>query len=149
MFIGSSKEGMEVAHAIQAGLKYDNVIVRPWTTDGVFGASNFPIEDLEREVAGADFGVLVLTPDDQVTARRVTRAAPRDNVAFELGMLIGGIGRARSYFVVAHGVDVKFPSDIFGMTPITYKLSTGADLAANIGPACTELRRKLAELGPK
>lgn len=149
MFIGSSREGIEVAHAIQAGLKYDNVIVRPWTTDGVFGASNFPIEDLEREVAGADFGVLVLTPDDKVTARGITKDAPRDNVVFELGMLIGGIGRTRSYCVVQLGADVKIPSDIFGMNPITYKASTGADLAAHIGPVCTELRRKLDQLGSR
>jgi CRP/FNR family transcriptional regulator, cyclic AMP receptor protein len=60
MFIGSSREGAGVAQSIQSGLAYDNVIVRVWT-DQVFGPSNYSIEDLLREVADADFGVLVLS----------------------------------------------------------------------------------------
>ena len=61
MFIGSSKDGLEIARYIQSGLAHDDVIVRPWT-DQVFGASHYSLEDLEREVAESDFGVLVLTP---------------------------------------------------------------------------------------
>ena len=148
MFVGSSTEGLEVARAIQAGLAHDDLIVRVWT-DKVFGPSNYPVEDLEQAVAEADFGVLVLTPDDRILSRDKEHDAPRDNVIFELGMLIGGIGRERTYFVTPRGQEVRIPSDIFGMNPLSYLPDSGRDLAARLGPVCTSLREKARELGPR
>jgi CRP/FNR family cyclic AMP-dependent transcriptional regulator len=148
MFIGSSKEGLEIAQCIQSGLAHDDMIVRIWT-DQVFGASNYSLEDLEREVSDSDFGVLVLTPDDKIISRDKTEGAPRDNVIFELGMLIGAIGRERTYFVVPRGQDVRIPSDLFGVNPLTYVPVTGRDLAARLGPICSALRDKVRALGPR
>jgi CRP/FNR family transcriptional regulator, cyclic AMP receptor protein len=99
-------------------LAHDNVIVRVWT-DQIFGASNYPIDDLARAVDEADFGVLVVTPDDRVMSRGDEQDAPRDNVVFELGMLIAGIGRTRS------------------------------DLPARIAPLCNSIRDKIRDLGPR
>lgn len=149
MFVGSSREGLEVARAIQSGLAHDNLIVRVWT-DQVFGASNYSIEDLAREVDDADFGVLVLTPDDKVVSRGDAQDAPRDNVIFELGMLIGGIGRTRTYFAIPRDQDVRIPSDLFGMNPLTYVPAADArELAARIAPVCNSLREKVRDLGPR
>jgi len=148
MFIGSSKEGLEVARAIQSGLAYDNVIVRVWT-DKVFGSSNFPMDDLARQVSETDFGVLVVTPDDRIISRGDEQDAPRDNVIFELGMLIGSIDRSRTYFVVPRGQEVRIPSDLFGMNPMDYVPGDGRDLAARIAPICNSLRDKLRDLGPR
>lgn len=148
MFIGSSKEGLAVARAIQSGLAHDDLIARVWT-DQVFGASEYSIESLEREVAESDFGVLVLTPDDRIVSRDAEQNAPRDNVIFELGLLMGGVGRSRSYFVVPRGQDVRIPSDLFGMNPLTYVPAEGRDLAARIAPVCAALRAKVQELGPR
>jgi len=148
LFIGSSVEGLPVARAIEAGLAHDDVLPVVWT-DGVFGASSVNIEVLEREVSEADFGVLVFTPDDEVVGRAGAQRAPRDNVIFELGMLMGGLGRKRSYFALPRGLDLKIPTDLLGVTPLTYVHTTGADLAARIAPVCNELRLKLSELGAK
>jgi CRP/FNR family cyclic AMP-dependent transcriptional regulator len=147
MFVGSSKEGLEVARGLQSGLAHENLIVRVWT-DQVFGPSAYALEDLEREVAEADFGVLVLTADDRIVSRGEEQEAPRDNVIFELGMLIGAIGRTRTYFVTPRGQDVRIPSDLFGMNPLTYVPGVGRDLAARLGPVCTSLREKVRDLGP-
>lgn len=91
----------------------------------------------------------MLTPDDRVVSRDAELHAPRDNVILELGMLMGSVGRGRTYFVVPRGIDVKIPSDMFGMSPLTYVPATGRDLAARIAPVCTALRAKLGELGPR
>ena len=85
LFIGSSVEALPVAHAIQLGLEHDPVTVKVWT-DNVFNASSYTIEALEREVKIADFGLLVLSPDDKVLKRESSKLAPRDNVIFELGL---------------------------------------------------------------
>jgi signal-transduction protein with cAMP-binding, CBS, and nucleotidyltransferase domain len=54
LFIGSSKESLPVATAVRTRIESDDVIVRLWT-DGVFGASKFPIEDLETQ--GSNIGL--------------------------------------------------------------------------------------------
>lgn len=148
MFVGSSKEGLGIARAIQLGLAHDNVIVRLWT-DQVFGASETSIESLERDIGEADFGVLVLTADDRIVSRTEKQDAPRDNVIFELGLLMGSVGRSRTYFVIPRGKEIKIPSDLFGMSPLTYVPAEGRELAARIAPVCTAIRAKLLELGPR
>ena len=47
VFIGSSRESLVIAEAFRDGLAAKDVIVRLWS-EGVFGASRFPIDDLER-----------------------------------------------------------------------------------------------------
>jgi CRP-like cAMP-binding protein len=62
VFIGSSKESLEPAREIQAGFSHDDWVTKLWT-DG-FGPSATTIENLERELRGADFAILVLAADD-------------------------------------------------------------------------------------
>ena len=63
------------------------------------------IENLERELAGADFAILVLVADDLVESRGATQNAPRDNVIWEHGFFTGGLGRGRVFIVKPRGVD--------------------------------------------
>jgi hypothetical protein len=65
LFIGSSRESLPVVNAVVDGLKSAPFIVRPWT-GGVFSPSQFPIDDLTRQVFHCDFAALVLGPDDEV-----------------------------------------------------------------------------------
>jgi predicted nucleotide-binding protein len=148
LFIGSSTESLELARAIQTGLKYDPVVVRIWT-DGVFGASSYTLDSLESQLDASDFGALVLSPDDLVFSEGSGSHAPRDNVILELGMFIGRLGRKRTYLVQATGVDLKLPSDVDGVTPLTYVPGKAGDLAASIGPVCSELRELIAKHGPR
>ncbi len=148
LFIASSKESLPIARAIQSGLRYDDVLVRAWT-DGVFGASNFAIDDLQDQVVTSDFAVIVLGPDDRVNSRAVEKDAPRDNVTFELGLFMGALTRKRTILVQPRGADLKIPSDLLGLTPIEYLPGKPEDLPANIAPVCDDIRKLVMKLKVK
>lgn len=148
IFIGSSKEGLALAREIQTGLQFDQLVVRTWT-DGVFGASRFPLEDLEAQIALADFAVLVATPDDVVSSRGETGSAPRDNVVFELGLFMGALSRRRTVVLQPRSATLKLPTDLLGMTTIRYNDSGAGTLADSIAPVCNELRKLILDLGPR
>jgi CRP/FNR family transcriptional regulator, cyclic AMP receptor protein len=147
MFMGSSVEGLQVAQEIEAGMKHASVIVRSWTTNGVFGPSRLPIEDLIKQVNIADFAVFVFGPDDKISYRDEEHMAPRDNVLFEMGLFIGKLGRERVFMVMDADVDLKIPSDLTGVNPITYKCKPGCDLSDVIGTVCTDLRKVISAKG--
>ena len=148
LFVGSSTETLQIANAIQAGLAHDAVTVTVWTNH-VFGPSKFFLESLEDATQNADFAVLVVGPDDKVTSRGEDLDAPRDNVIFELGLFMGAVGRRRVFIVMPRGGELKIPTDLLGLNPITYALGDPKDLAERIGPVCTELRNVINDLGPR
>lgn len=148
LFIGCSAESLSVARAIQSGLAYDPVVVTIWT-DGVFRASSFAIESLERELDKADFAALILSSDDRVTSRDVTSDAPRDNIIFELGLFMGALGRKRTFLVHPREVNLKIPTDLFGIIPLTYELGLDDDILSSVAPACNALRALIKEAGPR
>lgn len=147
IFLGSSVEGLAVLQAIHTGLEHDDFLVKPWTAN-VFKPSNGSIEALEEEITRADFGVLVLTKDDHILneARGVDTYAPRDNVLLELGMCIGALGRKRAYMVIPRGRELKIPTDLLGVTPITF-VDDYDNLASRIEPVCTKIRNAVNDLG--
>lgn len=147
MFVGSSVEGLPVAQELPTCLQHDKVIVRPWTTKGVFGPSGIPIDDLIKLVEEADFAVFVFGPDDKIQSRGKRHAAPRDNVIFEMGLFMGRLGRERVFMVKDTRVDLKIPSDLTGVTPITYTRHDGTTWADVATTVCTELRRVVASKG--
>lgn len=148
LFVGSSKESLPIARMIQSNLAYDDFVVRLWT-DGVFGASQFPIIELEKQIREADFAVLVLGPDDEVLSRDEKSAAPRDNVIFELGLFMGALSHERTFMIIPRGCDIKIPTDLLGLTPMDYKPGDLKDIASSLGPVCEQLRRIINEVGVK
>lgn len=146
LFVGSSVEGLSVAREVQSQLKHDKVEVRIWTT-GVFGPGGISIDSLLDQVAVADFAVFVFGPDDLVGSRDTVHAAPRDNVILEMGLFMGRVGRQRVFMLMEHGADLKIPSDLLGVTPLTFVRSATADLRAALGPPCHELRTKIQTAG--
>ena len=148
LFVGSSTESLCVARAVQESLEHDPVTVTLWTDD-IFGPSQFPVEALEEAFDQADFGVLVVAPDDEVISRKEKSDAPRDNVVFELGMSMGALGRFRSFVLKPRGVDLKIPTDLLGIGDLEYE-NTGdgtSDLSSAVGPACNKLRRTIESMG--
>jgi CRP/FNR family transcriptional regulator, cyclic AMP receptor protein len=145
VFIGSSSEALPVAEHLRSELTCPELTVRLWT-DGIFTASNFLMEDLERELAVSDFAILVVAPDDIVTSRGISSGAPRDNVVFELGLFMGALSRPRTFMLVPKGAEVKLPSDLVGLNQLRYALtSPKADIDALIG----ELKAKVLAQGPR
>lgn len=149
LFIGSSKESLPIAREIRSGLRYDEILIHLWTDGGIFGASRFPIEDLEKQIDSADFAVLVLGPDDKVISRNQETDAPRDNVIFELGLFMGAIKRGRTFLVLPRGLNIKIPTDILGLNPLTYQEGIQNEISSLIAPGCDDLRQIIMTKGPK
>lgn len=147
VFIISSVEALKIGRAVQDAFEHDNFHVVLWPND-VFTVANYPIEDLERELEVADFAIAIAQPDDLIKSRKDERLTPRDNVIFELGFFMGRLGRARAILMEPRGEDVKLPSDLAGITTISYKVADGPALSAAIGPACNRLRNHINNLGP-
>ena len=147
LFVVSSAEALEIARELQNALERD-ALVTVWT-DGVFFASTYPLEALEAAVGASDFAVAIAQPDDVVESRGTTQAAPRDNVVFELGLFMGCLGRTRTVLMQPAGAEIKLPSDLGGLTAISYRTAKDTDLPAAMAPACNQIRTLVKRLGCK
>lgn len=148
LFVGSSKESLPIARAIRSNFDHDDFVVKLWT-DRVFTPSQFPIAELEKQVHRADFAVLVLGPDDEVVSRNEKSDAPRDNVILELGLFMGALSHERTFMIIPREYDIKVPTDLQGLTSLSYKSDDSNDLTGVLGPACDELREIISKIDVK
>jgi predicted nucleotide-binding protein len=146
VFVVSSAEALPIARAMQNAFDHDPYNIVVWT-DGVFRASWYPVESLEKELDQSDFAIAVAQPDDVTNSRGAHVPSPRDNVIFELGLFIGRLGRLRALLVEPRGEEVKLPSDLSGVTTISYKYDA-KNLAVALAPACNRIREIINDLGP-
>ncbi|WP_050385830.1 TIR domain-containing protein [Bradyrhizobium pachyrhizi] len=137
VFIISSSESLRIAHAVRDGLGSE-VYVKVWD-HGVFFAGGYPLEELEREVAESDFAIAIAEPDDITVSRSKAALTVRDNVLFELGMFMGQLSRHRSILIHPKVKDLKLPSDLQGLTLISYESGDADSLATRIQPVCETL----------
>ncbi len=151
VFVGSSSEGLNLAYALQQDMgrrDHGNLCEMVVWTQGVFQRGGMQLDVLAAQVGESDFAVLIATPDDIVTTRGTTKTTVRDNVILELGMAIGLLGRERSYLVADQSTGgVKLPSDLEGVTHISYR--SGTNLAAAVGPVATDVAGRIKDLGPR
>lgn len=146
LFLGCSAESLVVAQEIQLGLKHDNIETVPWT-NGIFGPSSVTIDALLKMANESDFAAFIFSPDDKLISREKEYTAPRDNVVFELGLFMGRLERNRTFIIKEQKSDLKIPTDLLGITLLTYAYREGIDLAVALGPVCTELRKVVKNLG--
>jgi hypothetical protein len=147
VFIGSSTEGLKIAQAIQQEI-YHSVEPKLWS-QGLFRPSQGSLNELATQMDQADFGILVLTPDDVTQSRSEETSSPRDNVIFELGLFIGRLGSSRCFFIYDQTINLKLPSDLYGITPLKYRPHRDGNLRAALGPACTSIITEIERLGPR
>ncbi len=146
VFIISSAEALPIARHIQNAFQHDPFLTVVWT-DGVFRATSYTLESLETEIDNSDFAIAIAHADDLTDSRNTTWPSPRDNVVFELGLFMGRLGRARAVLMEPREDKVKLPSDLSGITTITYRFEPGADAPALLAPACNALRDHINLLG--
>jgi CRP/FNR family cyclic AMP-dependent transcriptional regulator len=146
LFIGSSTESLDIVREIEEHFKHDKICIRPWTT-GVFGPGGIPFDDLLKQAREADFALFVASPDEKVYSRGNDELAPRDNVIFELGMFMDRLGRERAFLLKERRLDMKIPTDLLGITPLTYIHNGARSLSQQLGPPCNELRKLMRGLG--
>jgi CRP/FNR family cyclic AMP-dependent transcriptional regulator len=145
LFVISSTEALEIAHEIQSQLQHD-VFSAVWD-QGVFFAGGYPLEALEKAVSESDFAVAIAQPDDIVESRGTRQPTLRDNVLFELGIFMGRLTRHRAILVHPRVKDLKLPSDVHGLTLVSYDVGKPDELAARLGPACHQIRKLVKGLG--
>jgi predicted nucleotide-binding protein len=143
VFVGSSKEGLEIANVIQFLLDED-CDVDLWNRD-VFDLSRGTLETLVSKASSYDFAVLILTPDDLTEKRDEAALTARDNVILELGLFIGAIGRERTFVVSERSV--RLPSDLAGVTIVPFGIRPDRSLTSVLGPKCHVLRATIKTLG--
>lgn len=149
IFIGSSKEGLEIAEYVKLQLetKYECYL---WTDD-IFKFNESFLYTLLKEASLFDFGILVATKDDSSTIRDKSFATPRDNVIFEFGLFLGRLGPSRAFIIQES--DAKLPTDLLGITvpqfEKTFPLSNSTSLNNEIERISKTIEEKttLGELG--
>ena len=142
VFIGSSKEQLPVARAVNTVLDYD-ADCNLWTHG--FDPGKYTLEALEDEIRKSDFAVFILTGDDVTISRGRKTGSPRDNVIFELGISIGVLTRRRTFLLIERARGAKIPSDLLGFTPLSFERR--APLTAAVEGACNSIREQLHEQG--
>ena len=144
IFIASSVEGLPIARAIRANLDHDAEVVL-WN-EGVFRPSRWALHALLDALSTADVGVFVCSPDDVADLRGEEVSVVRDNVILELGMSLGRLGPERTFIVQPRDTDLHLPTDLSGITPLTYDSSRLERPRAALGAASDEIRDELREL---
>jgi hypothetical protein len=138
IFVGSSKEGLPVAKAVQYRLAQiaDTEI---WN-EGAFGLTYGTLESLVQILDRFEFAILVLTPDDLVVSRGERQNGPRDNLLLELGLFMGKLGRAKTFVLYPRNKDLKLPSDLAGVAMAAFDDPDDPTRLVNaIGPACYQI----------
>jgi hypothetical protein len=145
LFIGSSKEGLEWARALQRAVEHDDCEPQVWT-DGLFDQGGTALSSLVKATGNFDFAAFVLTPDDDVVRRGVASKAPRDNVIFELGLFASVLGPDRVFVFRPRQNVLATPSDWWGIFDGEFDLNAENKQAA-MSTAATDLRSRVKTLG--
>lgn len=145
VFIGSSSEGLEVAKGIQANLEF-SCECQIWS-QGLFGLSGNTLETLVKCFDKFDYAILVLTEDDITISRNQQQKSPRDNVIFELGLFIGGLGLERTFIVIDRNTSLKLPTDLGGVTTSTFETPIKGTIQSALGSACLLIEQSIKKLG--
>jgi hypothetical protein len=142
VFIGSSREGVDVAYAIQQNL--DNFAEVTVWDQGFFELSTTTFNNLLNSLNTFEFAIFVFTPDDITKLRGVTVTTARDNIVFEIGLFFGKLGAERVYFVKPNDQDIHLPTDLLGVTFGTYNSNrSDGNLIASTSPCSNQIKRRI------
>jgi hypothetical protein len=147
VFVGSSKEQLQLAYAIQANFEFLAIDVEVWT-QGLCALSQSTMQGLQAAAQTADFAVFVFAPDDLATFRGNEVSVVRDNVIFELGLFAGRLGLERCFVVRPRLEKLHLPSDLAGITTATYDPARPQPRSA-LGPACNDIADAIGRYGPR
>jgi phage terminase large subunit-like protein len=145
VFIGSSTEGLAIARAVQVELDH-NAEVELWS-QGAFGLSEGTLASLAAAVDRFDLAILVLTADDLRVSRGESHPAPPDNLIFELGLFMDGLGTERAFLLADRTQTMSLPTDLAGVTAATFEEHSSGNLQAALGASTNLIRRRVETLG--
>ncbi len=145
VFIGSSVEGLRVAEALQVLLDRE-CEVTIWS-QGVFGPGIGTFPALMTAAEQTDYAILILTPDVTIAARGAMGSGPRDNVLVELGLFSGRLGTDRVFMVYDRTSTILVPTDMAGITAVTYQPHSTGNFQAALGATATQIRDRIHQNG--
>lgn len=130
---GSTRKRVFIVHGhdrsalTQLELILHKLVVDHFVLVNTSGGGQTIIEALEKEIGRggnkAEFGIVLLTPDDIGHAARsgeqTAKARARQNVILELGMLLTAVGR-KNVVVLVKG-SIELPSDMGGIIHLEFK----------------------------
>jgi|GEM_PF-3958462 len=125
VFISTSREELNLALAVQQFLRALGLRVVIWTDVPAYGRTIF--EKFDELVASAEAAVVVIGPESQEPGAS-TRT--HQNVLFELGYLMGKLGRDRVMVIATKAAEV--PSDLAGTTFLVADPQREGMLQANL-----------------
>ncbi|MBT2289159.1 nucleotide-binding protein [Paenibacillus albidus] len=154
VFIGSSREAMNLANAIHSQISY-YAQVTPWYS-GAFEGNDYTMESLEKQLDKNDFGVFVFAPDDVAFHRGKYVFITRDNTLFEMGLFWGRLRRQRVFAIVPQEVrerddlikqekvsELHILTDLQGLTLLKYETRTDENYEAAVSVACHFLKNRI------
>lgn len=118
IFIASTVEGNKYTEALVTLLEYEEFDITPWSLHFENGFDS-TINQL-LNIDEYDFGIIIFTPDDETKTRGKNYDTPRDNVVFELGLLLGVLGKERVFPIIPRKSKLKLPSDLLGTNPYSF-----------------------------
>jgi hypothetical protein len=115
VFVGSSSEALATARRVQ---KILNSRIRATLWPDAFRPGQLLLPNLVALVDTYDFGIFVFSPDDVLISRKQRDAAVRDNVLFEIGIFMGGLGIERTFVLEVENDGhrrARVPTDLVGL----------------------------------
>jgi|GEM_PF-5102524 len=112
IFIGSSKESLEVVREVSVIIESIGHCPKPWNKD-TFTPTMHVFECLENTLNSVDAAVFIFNEDDIQWYRETKVTTVRDNVLLEYGLFCGALGR--SNVVICVKGEPKLASDLNGL----------------------------------
>jgi hypothetical protein len=151
MFVGSSTESLPVAQILQSQLQYA-ASVQLWS-QGIFGISEYTLDSLLEASREFDFAAFIFSADDTLVSRGKRYLCARDNVALELGLFAGRLGRQRTFIVVQRTREaLHLPSDLHGITTAQFDWPLGTKFELSklhpvLGPVSVSIQTAMEKHG--
>lgn len=144
IFIGSSTERLPVARALKDILA-DCAEVAVWDEAPEFALVESILDGLMKVADRYDFALLVFGADDNLMIRGSVTPAVRDNVIFELGLLMGRMERGRALWLIPQGPkEPRNMTDLDGIQHLVFEEPDLKDTAA-IRTALAATREKICQ----
>jgi 2-polyprenyl-3-methyl-5-hydroxy-6-metoxy-1,4-benzoquinol methylase len=121
VFIGSSSEALSIVNRL-VGFLGSDFDVHPWNQS--FPPGEYTLTTLLRQVERTDAAIFIFAKDDEVTIRGELGHSARGNVLLEYGIFVARLGRERVLILEEDGVNL--PSDVLGMTTVSFPADAGA-----------------------
>lgn len=139
LFIGSAKESLKFANALQKELK-DVALTEVW--DQCFRSGHYTLEELTRKSNEVDFAAFILGQEDETTSKGKITLSPRDNVVYEAGLFSGRLGVSK-VFLLVNVNGTKKPTDWDGLVNLFYDPEQSEEKA--IHDAAENIRKQINE----